>query len=31
MRDDEARIYEMITRRFLAAFMPSAEWLHVSA
>ena len=30
MRDDEARIYEMITRRFLAAFMPSAEWLHVS-
>ncbi len=30
MRDDETRIYEMITRRFLAAFMPSAEWLHVT-
>ncbi len=30
LRDDEARIYEMITRRFLAVFLPSAEWLGVT-
>jgi DNA topoisomerase III len=30
MRDDEARIYEMIVRRFLAVFMPAAEWLTVT-
>jgi DNA topoisomerase III len=29
MRDDEAKIYEMIVRRFLAVFMPAAEWLTV--
>lgn len=30
MRDDEMRIYEMIVRRFLAAFLPSAEWLNIT-
>ena len=30
MRDDEARIYEMIVRRFLAVFMPAAEWSTVT-
>jgi DNA topoisomerase-3 len=30
LRDDERRIYEMIVRRFLAVFLPSAEWLNVT-
>lgn len=30
LRDDESRIYEMIVRRFLAAFLPSAEWLNIT-
>jgi DNA topoisomerase-3 len=30
LRDDDRKIYEMIVRRFLAAFLPSAEWLNVA-
>ena len=30
LRDDEAKIYEIIVRRFLAAFLPSAEWENVA-
>jgi DNA topoisomerase-3 len=28
--EDERKIYELITRRFLAVFLPSAEWLNVT-
>jgi DNA topoisomerase III len=30
LRDDERHIYEMIVRRFLAVFLPSADWLNVT-
>ncbi len=30
LRDDERKIYELILRRFLAVFLPSAEWDQVA-
>ena len=30
LKDDEARIYELIVRRFMAVFLPTARWDNVT-